>query len=197
MIRINLLAAERERLKTPTAFPIAQKLTLGCSLVLVLAILFVGWRYWSLQQESKRLDTDIAAAQQETARLRSILQQVRQFEDRRAQLQQRVTLIEQLRKAQTVPVHLLDQVSRALPAMVWLTELKQTDDSVVINGECTAVTSVSDFVSNLEATGYFKKSIEIVSSQTVEVSTAPRELIRFQIKAQFQPPVETAARQGT
>ena len=52
-------------------------------------------------------------------------QQVQQFEQRKAQLQQRVALIEQLRKDQTGPVHMLDQISRALPPMLWLTELKQ------------------------------------------------------------------------
>jgi type IV pilus assembly protein PilN len=193
MIRINLLASERERVRKPSAFPLQQKVTVVCSLIVLLAAVLVGWRYWTLQRDSKRLDDEIAAAEQETVRLRSILQQVRQFDERRAQLQQRVSLIEQLRQGQTVPVHLLDEVSRALPAMLWLTELKQTDDSVVISGECLAVTTVSDFVSNLEATGYFKKSIEIVSSQTVEIPTPPRELIRFQIKAQFRPPAEPPA----
>ena len=53
---------------------------------------------------------------------------MQQFEQRKAQLQQRVALIEQLRKSQTGPVHMLDQISRALPPMLWLTELKQAGD---------------------------------------------------------------------
>ncbi len=60
--------------------------------------------------------------------------QVQQFEQRKAQLQQRVVLIEQLRKGQTGPVHMLDQISRALPQMLWLTELKQAGGDVVIDG---------------------------------------------------------------
>ncbi len=79
----------------------------------------------ALARESKELDAEISAAQQETRRLHSIIQQVQQFEQRKAQLQQRVVLIEQLRKGQTGPVHMLDQISRALPPMLWLTELKQ------------------------------------------------------------------------
>ena len=119
-----------------------------------------------------------------------MIQQVQQFEQQKAQLQQRVVLIEQLRKSQTGPVHMLDQISRALPPMLWLTELKQTDDGVVIDGRCTAVTSLTDFVSNLEASGYFKRSIDIVSSQTEAMATPPGELIKFSIKAQFQQPGE-------
>ena len=120
MIRINLLAAERDRnkKKAVTLGTVGQKLTIGCSLILILAVLFIGWRYWTLGRESTQLDADISAAQQETQRLHSVIQQVQQFEQRKAQLQQRVGLIEQLRKGQTGPVHMLDQISRALPPML-------------------------------------------------------------------------------
>ena len=96
-------------------------------------MLFVGWRYWALPRDSSALDAEIADAQQETTRLHSIIQQVQQFEQQKAQLQQRVVLIEQLRKGQTGPVHMLDQISRALPPMLWLTELKQTDGTDVVD----------------------------------------------------------------
>ena len=188
MIKINLLTVERAKKKAP--FQFAQRLTLGCSLILILAVLFVGWRFLSLTKESARLDSEIAAAEQETTRLRSILAQVQQFEQRKTQLQQRVTLIEQLRKEQADPVHMLDQISRALPPMLWLTQLKQSPSSseVVIDGRCTTLTDLSDFVTNLEASGYFRRSVEIVSSQTEALAVPPGELIKFSIKAQFQQP---------
>ena len=188
MIRINLLAAERTPKKKAIAFQTGQKLVIGCSLILVLAMLFIGWRFWSLSRESTQLDLEIAAAQQETTRLHSIIQQVQQFEQRKAQLQQRVTLIEQLRSGQTGPVHMLDQISRALPPMLWLTELKQTGDSVQLDGRCSTLTGLSEFVTNLEASGYFKRSVEIINTQVESVSTPPGDLIRFTIKAQFQAP---------
>jgi type IV pilus assembly protein PilN len=197
MIRINLLAVERKATRrAAVTFQSGQKITIACSAVLILGTLFVGWRYWALQQESKRVDREISDAQQETTRLHAIIQQVQQFEQRRTQLQQRVVLIEQLRKSQTGPVHMLDQISRSLPPMLWLTELKQVDNSVVIDGKCMAVTSLTDFVANLEASGYFKKSIDIVSSQ-IEAQTAGQpELVKFSIKAEFQQPAETPARKG-
>ncbi|PYQ78327.1 MAG: hypothetical protein DMG01_11810 [Acidobacteria bacterium] len=188
MIRINLLAAERTPKKKAIAFQTGQKLVVGCSLILVLALLFIGWRFWALSHESTQLDLEIAAAQQETTRLHSIIQQVQQFEQRKAQLQQRVTLIEQLRKGQTGPVHMLDQIGRALPPMLWLMELKQTGDSVQLDGRCSTLTGLSEFVTNLEASGYFKRSVEIINTQVESMSTPPGELIRFSIKAQFQTP---------
>jgi type IV pilus assembly protein PilN len=193
MIRINLLAVERERTKKKAGFQLGQKLTIGCSLVLVLGSLFIGWRYWSLGRESAQVDREIAAAQEEAGRLHTIIEQVQQFEQRKAQLQQRVELIEQLRRGQNGPVHMLDQISRSLPDMLWLTELKQNSATeVLIDGKCLSLTSLSDFVANLEGSGYFKKSIEIVSSTTESMSQPPGEMIRFSIKALFQPPADTA-----
>jgi type IV pilus assembly protein PilN len=190
MIRINLLASDRERTKKRAVSlgTVGQKLTVGCSLILILAALFCGWRYWSVTRESSQLDAEISAAQLETGRLRSIIVQVQQFEQRKAQLQQRVVLIEQLRSGQAGPVHMLDQISRALPPMLWLSELKQVGGDVVIEGRCTMLTGLSDFVSNLEASGYFKRSIEIVSTQSESIPQPPGELIKFTIKAQFLPP---------
>jgi len=192
MIRINLLAAERDRAKKQAKVTLGtagQKLTIGCTLILILAGLFIGWRYWALTHQSTQLDADISASQQETTRLHSIIQQVQQFEQRKGQLQQRVMLIEQLRKGQTGPVHMLDQISRALPQMLWLVEVKQaTANEVVIDGKSTTLTGRSDFVSNLEASGYFKRSIEIVNTSTEPSPVPGAELIRFSIRAIFQQP---------
>ncbi len=102
-----------------------------------------------------------------------------------------MSLIEQLRRDQTGPVHMLDQISRALPPMLWLTDLKQgaNPDEVLIEGRCTTLTGLSDFVANLEQSGYFRKSVEIVSSQSETPQPTQRgELIRFGIKAIFQRP---------
>jgi type IV pilus assembly protein PilN len=195
VIRINLLAAERERTKKKavTFGTAGQKMAIGCSMILVLALLFIGWRYWALGRESNQLDAEIAAAQQETTRLHSVIQQVQQFEQRKAQLQQRVALIEQLRKGQTGPVHMLDQISRALPSMLWLTELKQTNDDIQIDGKSTNQTGVAEFISNLEASGYFKRSIDIISTSTETSPQPPGELIKFTLKATFRPPEAPAA----
>ena len=71
MIRINLLAAERDKSKKKAAGlgTTGQKITVGCSLILILAVMFIGWRYWAITRDSNQLDAEIAAAQQETTRL--------------------------------------------------------------------------------------------------------------------------------
>ncbi|MCC7416040.1 MAG: PilN domain-containing protein [Acidobacteria bacterium] len=191
MIRINLLSGGREKARKKVPIWGAHGMTIGCSLILLAAVAAMGWRYWTVARDSRLLDAEIATAQQETTRLHSVIQQVQQFEQRKAQLQQRVVLIEQLRKDQTGPVHLLDQVSRALPPMVWLDALRQDPRQpadVLLEGRSTTLTGLSDFAGNLEATGYFKRSVEIVSTTTDRIAQPPGEIIRFQLRAIFQPP---------
>lgn len=189
MIRINLLAVDRERVKRrPATFQIGQQITVACTLILVAAGLGIGWWYWSLNTESAKLDEDIAAAQREMGRLSRIMQDVRLFEEQKGQLQQRVTLIEQLRKGQSGPVHMLDEISRAVPDMLWLTDIKQVGNDLSIGGRCTSQIALTIFVANLEASGYFKKPVEIVDTQVQTVQETQAELVTFTIKAQFAQP---------
>jgi len=194
VIKINLLTGERQVKKVTAPFEAGQKLTVACSLILLLAAMVVGWRFWTLRQGSAQLDAAISEAQAETARLHSIIGQVQQFEQRRTQLQQRVALIEQLRRDQTGPVHMLDQISRALPPMVWLTRLQQGQNAneVNIEGRGTTLTGLSDFVVNLENSGYFRRSVEIVSSQSQELQGGGGEIVNFTVRATFQQPAPPA-----
>ena len=192
MIRINLLAVDRERTKKRAAgggalMASTHRVTIAASLILLGTTLLVAWWFWSLRQQSVKLDEDIARAELETQQLRSVLAQVQKFEARKAQLQQRVSLIEQLRKGQSAPVHVLDEISKSVPEYLWLTELTQTGNDFAMNGMTTSMTAVSDFIANLEGTKWFRKPVEIVDSQ-MQTDAKAGDLIRFQLKAQFQDP---------
>ena len=194
MIRINLLGVDRQKTKKAAAFDIGQRITVVCSLVLVLAALLIGWWYYSLTDASTRVDEEMAAATQEAARLQSLLAEVRTFEAQRGQLLQRVALIEQLRSGQSVPVQLLDHVSRSLPDMLWLLNLKQENNDVTIEGQSTTLIALSDFVGNLGNGALLLKPIEILNSQVERAPGAGAqpgapgiELIRFTVKATLAP----------
>ena len=192
MIRINLLAVERERTKKRGAaggpfMSSAHRVTMAASLILLGTALLIGWWFWSLRQQSVRLDADIAKAELETQQLRSVLVQVQKFEARKAQLQQRVSIIEQLRKGQAAPVHVLDEISKSVPEYLWLTDLTQTGSDFALAGMTTSMSAVSDFIANLEGTKWFRKPVEIVDSQ-MQTDAKAGDLIRFQLKAQFQDP---------
>jgi type IV pilus assembly protein PilN len=210
MIRINLLGGERQVKKKAVAFDLGQRLTLACSLILVLTAAGVGYWYYSLQQQSVQLDADIARAQQEQQRLQSIIREVNAFEAQRSQLQQRVQLIEQLRSGQSIPVQLLDVISKSVPEMLWLTDMEQKGNDVTLEGNSTTLISLSDFVGNLGMSPLLQKPIEIVNStvQSVTPNGQPAaaggpavDLIKFTVKAslvpnQKGPPPPAGARAG-
>lgn len=190
MIRINLLAVERKPERRAPALA-GQKVAILGTVILAAAALLIVWRVFALRQDAARLDEDLRAAQAEQARLRSILEQVKDFESRRQQLQQRVALIEQLRQGQSGPVRMLDEVSRAMPDRLWLTAMAQDTTGVKIDGRTTSLTSLSDFVGNLESSGFFARPVEILESQ-VDASAGADDVVRFAVRAQFQPPAAAA-----
>ena len=195
MIRINLLGVERKQVRSKSlgapSFDIGQKLTVACSLILVVGLLGIGYWYWTLNEASARVDREIVAGNAEATRLRTLLSEVQQFEARRGQLTQRVQLIEQLRGGQSVPVQLLDHVSRSLPDMLWLTSMVQNGPELTIQGRSTTLIALSDFVGNLGTNPLLIKPIEIVNSEVDAASAAQArpgqpavETIRFTVKAQ-------------
>jgi type IV pilus assembly protein PilN len=190
MIRINLLAVERERTKRRAIIPAAHRVAIGASLILIGTALVIGWWFWSLHQASRKLDDDIAKGEAETQQLRAVLGQVQRFEARKAQLQQRVTLIEQLRRGQAGPVHALDEISKAVPERLWLTDMNEKATLFTINGLTTSLTGLSDFVANLESSTWFNKPIDIIDSQVVpgDSKAGGGDMFKFTVKASFNNP---------
>jgi type IV pilus assembly protein PilN len=187
MIRINLLAVDRERTKRGALIPAAQRVTIAASLILIATALFVGWWFWSLHQASARVDAELVRGEREMQQLRSVLAQVQKFEASKAQLQQRVTLIEQLRRGQSGPVHILDEISKAVPERLWLTDMTQKGDDIVLAGLTTSLTGLSDFVANLEGSTWFKKPVDIVDSQVIS-DPKTGDIFKFSVKAVFNNP---------
>jgi len=186
MIRINLLAAERRAAKAASAgFQAGQKMMVIGSLVLVVTVAGVGWRYWAIGQEKAQVAREIESEKREEARLQEILKQVQEFENRRKVLESRVALIDELRKGQSAPVHMIDQISKALPDMTWLTSMQQSGYTLTMKGRCLTLTSLSDFIGNLEASRYFIRPVEIIETTTEAEDKGP-ELILFTIRGTFQ-----------
>ena len=189
MIRINLLQVERTSGKAAKSraamnFGLTNaKVSLVCSLIFIGAVLYVGYTWWSLDHQGQQLEMELAQAKEEEQKLQAVLRQYEAFEARKKQLEQRVKLIEDLRRDQAKAVHLLDKVSTSVPDRLWLTDMKQTGDSIQMDGQTSTLTALADFIGNLENTGYFKRPVEIISSTEEKVNAM--ELIKFQMKADF------------
>ena len=183
MIRINLLAVERALPRRRFTFDLGEKTTALSSVILVVAVGLIGLQVVSVRGESQALDDDLDGARQEITRLQAELNQVNQLDSLRDLLRDRVTLIEQLQRAQVGPVQMLDQISRNLPDSLWLTELRQDGDVLVILGRAMSLTALSDFVANLERSGYFIPPVDLIDSQLED--EAQGQVVRFEVRARF------------
>jgi hypothetical protein len=68
-----------------------------------------------------------------------------------------------------------------------------TPNEVLIDGRSLSLTGLSDFVANLEHSGYFQRSVEIVNTTTETAKDKQPEVVKFQIKAVFKNPADSAA----
>jgi type IV pilus assembly protein PilN len=194
MIRVNLLAADRpaqKSKKSASSGPSTPSAPGAVQLYLFLAI-FVGgavvlcvllWLY--ITRQIADLDSKIATAQARQAQLQAIKKQVDEFQAKKKTLEDKVNLIERLRAEQSGPVHMLDELSKALPDFVWLTVMDQNGSNLTLRGETTGLTSVADFISNLQRSGWFP----VVELRT---TTENNNLVTFELGATFTDPALAA-----
>jgi type IV pilus assembly protein PilN len=186
MIRINLLTAERPsaKKKTPSA-PGALQAYLFLLLFGGGALLACAGLWWLKSASIADLDKKITDGKKRQAELQAIKIQVDQFLARKRILDAKVKLIEELKSQQSGPVHMLDEISKALPDFVWLTSLDQTGNTIRFAGESNGLTSVADFITNLQRSGWFPQVDLVASNETNNVVT-------FQLQAEFRPPAPAA-----
>lgn len=192
MIRINLLAIESHR--TGGRGRMRRRVFAACGAVVVLTVSVVGTRVCTVRRESNRVASAMASAEREVERLARVLEGVRDREAERSRLADRVAWLDARRRQQDEPVRLLDEVGRSLPDGAWLTELRQEATAVVLRGRAASLTSVSDFVAELERAESFASPVEVVDSQVDDLGSAG-DPIRFELHAAFHgPPRPTGAR---
>jgi type IV pilus assembly protein PilN len=162
LIRINLLSEARAaaaRKKTgiaPTGARLNNLILLGGVAV---GILYIGVMALVLTSRSRHLDEEIAKAQEEVARLRSIIDEVKGYELKKASLESKIQLINNLKTNQRGPVRLMDEISRALPDLVWLTELTVSGDQVTLKGRTLSPYAVATYLENLKKSPFFAEPV--------------------------------------
>jgi len=193
MIKVNLVGerpakkSKQKKASIPSA-PGAVQAYLFLALFAGGAVVLCAALYWYQSAKLARLDADIAAAQQRQRELQAIKVQVDALEAKRATFQRKVDLIEKLKAQQSGPVHLVDELSKSLPDFVWLKTLEQTGDVIKLNGQANGLTSVADFISALQRSGWFP-AVDLVSS------TEDQNIVTFALQATFKDP-EQAAREA-
>jgi type IV pilus assembly protein PilN len=100
---------------------------------------------------------DIAVNQREYDRLKPIIAEVENFKKKNAELKHKIDVIEQLKRNQYGPVRIMDEVSKALPDLLWLTNMTLTGGSVTLHGQALNDNAIANLISNLRASPFIKE----------------------------------------
>jgi type IV pilus assembly protein PilN len=162
LIRINLLtearaaAAKKKGPALPTGARLNNLLLIGG---LALGLIYIGTMFLVLHNRNRKLDAEIGQAKEEVARLKSIIDEVKGYEDKKRSLEEKISLINNLKTNQKGPVRLMDEVSKALPDLVWLTDMTMQGDQLTMKGRTLSPNAVATYLENLKKSPYFAEPV--------------------------------------
>ncbi|WP_448096249.1 PilN domain-containing protein [Luteibacter yeojuensis] len=183
MARINLLPWRAERRKQrEREFYTQLGLAFGAALVVL-----IGWSFWMdaridnqgerntyLQTEIKQLDDRIA--------------KIKDLEKVRSDLLQRKQIIEQLQANRSQMVHLFDELVKTIPSSARLSGMKQSGDSMSLDGVSQSNSSVAEYMRNIEASPWMGHADLRKTENTHDASRMP---YRFGLDVRLNQPGDT------
>jgi len=146
MAHINLLPwrAERRKQREREFF-----MQLGAAFVAALLFLFV-WASWMSMRIDNQNERN-AYLTNEIAQLDVRIAKIHDLEKVRQRLLARKEIIEQLQANRSQMVHLFDELVKTIPSNARLTGLKQSGDSMTLDGVAQSNASVAEYMRNIEA----------------------------------------------
>lgn len=185
MIRINLLAERRTAARKGGAR--RPKLELGASAenllyisIVVLAVFYCGYKWWSLKNELVDVNERVELAQVQVEEVREGLRIIAELEAKKALIDKQVDIISQLKRARTIPVDLLNQVNVNLPDFLWLQSLTESKNGLQFSGKATTSTAPANLYNNLTDSPFFT---DVILNQITKEANG----VRFSVSCTFVP----------
>ena len=185
MIRINLLA---ERRAAPgKGGPKLPKMEMGATAenllyisIVVLAVLYCGYKWWSLNRELADVNAQVEQAQVEVEEVREGLRIIAELEAKKDLVEKQVEIISALKRARTIPVDLMNQINVNLPDFLWFRSMSETGQSLSFSGLATTSTAPANLYNNLADSPYFDNVV------LNEIAKDPSG-VRFSLSCRFIP----------
>jgi type IV pilus assembly protein PilN len=184
MIKINLVAetpaAAASAVDRPAFSLGAKQGDIILMIVLAVACVVVGTQWYLLS--SKR------------AHLREVERERRRerLEARREALRTKIEVINELKRNQQGPVRIMDEVSRALPELVWLTQLGFKGTEITLTGTAMDENAVANYIANLFASPFFEEPV------VRNLTRSRGDTFNFSLRCVFNNnPPEIAAAEGS
>lgn len=190
MARINLLPwreAERKR---------RQRALITIAVTALAITLILGWGVRTYvegvisDQQSRNAFLD-----HEISLLDKKIREIQSLEKTKARLLSRMDVIQQLQESRPEIVHLFDELVIRIPDGVYLTNIKQTGRSVVLEGRAQSNARVSAFMRNIDTSSWIGKPLLLLIENKDKTGTGMSHFrLRFD---QFSPAREDAENKKT
>lgn len=139
----------------------------------------------SAQQERNRF------LQSEVTKLETEIKDIANLQREIASLRARQTAVENLQGDRNLPVHLLEELAAQLPDGVYLSTMKQENQSVLLTGVAQSQERVSDLLRNLGSNSPWLTKpdlVEIVAARTAGNARDQRRVSNFTIRVSLKRP---------
>ena len=200
MILINLLphreAARKRRRETFQATMVASAL---------MGLVIAGIIYWWFQTMIEDQQAKNTFLRSEIKVLEGQIKEIATIEEEIAALRARQKAVEDLQSDRNLPVHLLSELVRQLPDGVYITTLKQTNQTVAMQGMAQSNERVSEMLRNLSNNTPWLSKPELVEIVASNVALSPRDQrrvsafnLRFQLmrSSEVQKALDAASATG-
>ena len=200
MILINLLphreAARKRRRETFQATMVASALV---------GLVIAGVIYWWFQMMIEDQQAKNTFLRSEIKVLEGQIKEIATIEEEIAALRARQKAVEDLQSDRNLPVHLLSELVQQLPDGVYITTLKQTNQTVAMQGMAQSNERVSEMLRNLSNNTPWLSKPELVEIVASNVALSPRDQrrvsafnLRFQLmrSSEVQKALDAASATG-
>ncbi len=170
MIKLNLLRDQstKKPARKRGIFPTFTSIWFLMAVALIAILAGMGFYWYSLSREIAQLTDNRDRLRIEFNRLQALRKQIVEFEKLKRLQESRIQVIEQLKDAQTGPVQLLNYVIQSIPrdSGIWLTNLDQKGERIIIVGYTRRAEYLPDFMTNLSATRFFRSvDLEVIQDE--------------------------------
>ena len=159
MIRINLLPVRAFRRK--------ENIRRQVSIYFLTMLLLVGgiaWVFFYYQGIVRDLNDNKTELQSEEKALQAKVKEVQELQKEEEDLKAKLRIIADLEKRRRGPVRILDEVSKGIPPQkAFLLDMSQNKNRLTLKGVAMDNETIALFMSNLEASEFFK-DVELVRS---------------------------------
>lgn len=145
MTRINLLPwREQQRKERERQF---YTVAGGAAVMMLLVVGYIHIHMNGLIDQQKARNDFLT---QEIATVDAQIAEIKELEAEKSQLLARMKVIEQLQSQRPQMVHLFDELVKTVPDGVYITSVKQTGSSVIVEGVAQSNARVSAFMRNID-----------------------------------------------